>query len=119
MLNSLSSRGANLCILLPCKRGTARHAVPRISSAVLRRGARAGAVTDTLEKSIKNNKSPTHIFSPAAAARARPRSRASSRKALGVSDKDLYEIDAASNRGIDNIRELREGVQTDAVRFAV
>ncbi|HEY4516924.1 MAG TPA: DNA polymerase III subunit gamma/tau [Candidatus Paceibacterota bacterium] len=29
---------------------------------------------------------------------------------LGVSDKDLYEIDAASNRGIDDIRALREGV---------
>ena len=31
-------------------------------------------------------------------------------KKLGVSDKDLYEIDAASNTGVDNIRELREGV---------
>jgi DNA polymerase-3 subunit gamma/tau len=31
-------------------------------------------------------------------------------KELGVSPKDLYEIDAASNRGIDDIRELREGV---------
>ncbi|MBM3272041.1 DNA polymerase III subunit gamma/tau [Candidatus Kaiserbacteria bacterium] len=29
---------------------------------------------------------------------------------LGVSSKDLYEMDAASNRGIDDIRELREGV---------
>jgi DNA polymerase-3 subunit gamma/tau len=29
---------------------------------------------------------------------------------LGVSEKDLYEIDAASNTGVDNIRELREGV---------
>ena len=29
---------------------------------------------------------------------------------LGVSDKDLIEMDAASNRGIDDIRELREGV---------
>jgi DNA polymerase-3 subunit gamma/tau len=29
---------------------------------------------------------------------------------LGTSEKDLYEIDAASNRGIDDIRELREGV---------
>ncbi len=29
---------------------------------------------------------------------------------LGVSDKDLYEIDAASNRGIDEIRALRESV---------
>ena len=28
---------------------------------------------------------------------------------LGVSDKDLYEIDAASHTGVDNIRELREG----------
>ena len=30
--------------------------------------------------------------------------------ALGVSGNDLYEIDAASNRGIDDIRLLREGV---------
>lgn len=29
---------------------------------------------------------------------------------VGCSDKDLYEIDAASNRGIDDIRELREAV---------
>ena len=33
-------------------------------------------------------------------------------KALGVSDVDIYEIDAASNRGIDDIRELREAVYT-------
>jgi DNA polymerase III subunit gamma/tau len=31
-------------------------------------------------------------------------------KAIGVSDIDLYEIDAASNRGIDDVRELREAV---------
>ncbi len=31
-------------------------------------------------------------------------------KALGTTDSDLYEIDAASNRGIDDIRLLREGV---------
>lgn len=31
-------------------------------------------------------------------------------KALGVSDNDVYEIDAASNRGIDDIREIRDGV---------
>lgn len=31
---------------------------------------------------------------------------------LGASANDTYEIDAASNRGIDNIRELREGVRT-------
>ncbi|MDE2213462.1 MAG: DNA polymerase III subunit gamma/tau [Patescibacteria group bacterium] len=33
-------------------------------------------------------------------------------KALGTSEKDLYEMDAASNRGVDDIRELREGVAT-------
>jgi DNA polymerase-3 subunit gamma/tau len=31
-------------------------------------------------------------------------------KALGTSETDLYEIDAASNRGIDDVRLLREGV---------
>jgi DNA polymerase-3 subunit gamma/tau len=33
-------------------------------------------------------------------------------RAVGCTDKDLYEIDAASNRGIDDIRELRDGVHT-------
>ncbi len=31
-------------------------------------------------------------------------------KALDISDNDIYEIDAASNRGIDDIREIRDGV---------
>lgn len=31
-------------------------------------------------------------------------------RAMGVSDNDVYEIDAASNRGIDDIREIRDGV---------
>lgn len=33
-------------------------------------------------------------------------------KEIGVADVDLYEIDAASNRGIDDVRELREAVHT-------
>ncbi|MBP7805142.1 MAG: DNA polymerase III subunit gamma/tau [Candidatus Pacebacteria bacterium] len=33
-------------------------------------------------------------------------------RGLGTSDSDIYEIDAASNRGIDNMRELRENVST-------
>src|SRR3990167_617111 len=33
-------------------------------------------------------------------------------KALDTADEDMYEMDAASNRGIDEIRELREGVTT-------
>ncbi|MDB5224903.1 MAG: polymerase subunit gamma and tau, polymerase subunit gamma/tau protein [Candidatus Adlerbacteria bacterium] len=32
--------------------------------------------------------------------------------ALGTSDQDLYEIDAASNRQVDDARQLREGVAT-------
>lgn len=32
--------------------------------------------------------------------------------AIGTSEMDLYEIDAASNRGIDDIRELKEAVYT-------
>ncbi len=33
-------------------------------------------------------------------------------KELGTTDDDLYEIDAASNRGIDDIRTLRETIET-------
>lgn len=32
--------------------------------------------------------------------------------AVGAADVDIYEIDAASNRGVDDIRELREAVHT-------
>lgn len=33
-------------------------------------------------------------------------------QALGTSEKDIYEIDAASNRQVEDARELREGVST-------
>ncbi len=33
-------------------------------------------------------------------------------RALGTTEQDIYEMDAASNRGIDEIRELRDGVST-------
>ncbi len=33
-------------------------------------------------------------------------------RSLGISDIDVYEIDAASNRGIEDIRDLREAVRT-------
>lgn len=32
--------------------------------------------------------------------------------AVGTTERDIYEMDAASNRGIDEIRDLREGVST-------
>ena len=67
-------------------------------------------VTDVLEKSIKNKKiSHAYLFSGSRGTGKTSVARILA-KALGVSAKDLYEIDAASNRGIDDIRELREGV---------
>ena len=33
-------------------------------------------------------------------------------KEIGTTEKDIYEMDAASNRGIDDIREIREAVNT-------
>src|SRR6185437_9131162 len=33
-------------------------------------------------------------------------------RALDTAEEDIYEMDAASNRGIDEIRELRDGVST-------
>jgi DNA polymerase-3 subunit gamma/tau len=67
-------------------------------------------IVSTLEKSIKNNKiAHAYLFSGGRGTGKTSVARILA-KSLGVSDKDLYEIDAASNRGIDDIRELREGV---------
>ena len=67
-------------------------------------------VTDTLEKAIKNKKvAHAYLFSGSRGTGKTSVARILA-KELGVSSKDLYEIDAASNRGIDDIRLLREGV---------
>ena len=67
-------------------------------------------VTDVLEKSIKNKKiAHAYLFAGGRGTGKTSVARILARE-LGVSAKDLYEIDAASNRGIDDIRELREGV---------
>ncbi|MEK9154003.1 MAG: AAA family ATPase, partial [Patescibacteria group bacterium] len=67
-------------------------------------------VVGVLEKEVKNKK-PAHayLFAGSRGTGKTSVARILSRE-LGVSAKDLYEIDAASNRGIDDIRELREGV---------
>ncbi len=68
------------------------------------------AVVDTLEKSIKNKKTAhAYLFAGGRGTGKTSVARILART-LGVSEKDLYEIDAASNRGIDDIRQLREGV---------
>ena len=67
-------------------------------------------VVGVLEKEIKNKK-PAHAYLFAGGRGTGKTSVARILASeLGVSDKDLYEIDAASNRGIDDIRLLREGV---------
>ena len=67
-------------------------------------------VTSVLEKSIKNKKiAHAYLFSGGRGTGKTSVARILGQK-LGVSDKDLYEIDAASNRGIEDIRALREGV---------
>src|SRR3954468_13629704 len=67
-------------------------------------------VVEVLEKAIKNKKiAHAYLFSGGRGTGKTSVARILARE-LGVSDKDLYEMDAASNRGIDDIRELREGV---------
>ena len=68
-------------------------------------------VTDTLEKAIKNNKiAHSYLFSGGRGTGKTSVARILA-KSLGVTDKDLYEIDAASQTGVENIRELREAMQ--------
>jgi DNA polymerase-3 subunit gamma/tau len=67
-------------------------------------------VTDVLKAAIKNKKiAHAYLFCGTRGTGKTSVARILA-KELGVSDKDLYEIDAASNRGINEIRELREGV---------
>ncbi len=67
-------------------------------------------VTDTLQAAIKNKKTAhAYLFSGGRGTGKTTVARILARE-LQVSDKDLYEIDAASNRGIDDIRVLREGI---------
>ncbi len=69
-------------------------------------------VTDVLQAAIKNKKiAHAYLFCGSRGTGKTSVARILARE-LGVSDKDLYEIDAASNRGIGEIRELRESVNT-------
>ena len=67
-------------------------------------------VVDVLEKAIKSKKiAHAYLFAGSRGTGKTSVARILARS-LGVSDKDLYEIDAASNTGVEHIRELREGV---------
>jgi DNA polymerase III subunit gamma/tau len=69
-------------------------------------------VTDVLKAAIKNKKiAHAYLFCGTRGTGKTSVARILARE-LDVTDKDLYEIDAASNRGINEIRELRESVNT-------
>jgi DNA polymerase-3 subunit gamma/tau len=69
-------------------------------------------VLDTLQKVIKSN-TPAHayIFAGTRGVGKTTMARIFA-KELGVSAKDTYELDAASNNSVDDIRDLRESVAT-------
>ena len=69
-------------------------------------------VVDALAGAIKNKKvAHAYLFSGSRGTGKTSVARILARE-LGTSDNDIYEIDAASNTGVDNIRELTEGVRT-------
>lgn len=69
-------------------------------------------VVAALEGALKNGKvAHAYLFSGSRGTGKTSVARILARE-LGTTDNDVYEIDAASNRGIDDIRELRESVRT-------
>lgn len=69
-------------------------------------------IVKVLEGSIKlGNISHAYLFSGTRGTGKTSIARIFSRE-IGCSQNDLYEIDAASNRGIDDVREIRESVNT-------
>ncbi len=69
-------------------------------------------IVSVLEGAIKKNTIPHAILFSGSRGTGKTTLARIFAKAIGVSDVDLYEIDAASNRGIDDVRELREAVYT-------
>lgn len=67
-------------------------------------------VTEVLEAAIKKGQiAHAYLFSGSRGTGKTSMARIFARE-IGCTDKDLYEIDAASNNSVDDIRELREGV---------
>ena len=68
-------------------------------------------IVDVLESSVKTNKvSHAYLFVGSRGIGKTSVARIFA-KEIGVSENDLYEIDAASNRGIEDIRALRDGAR--------
>lgn len=69
-------------------------------------------ITSVLEAAIKNKKTAHAYLFAGSRGTGKTSTARILAKALGTSDEDVYEMDAASNRGIEEIRALREGVAT-------
>lgn len=70
------------------------------------------AIINTIKKQITNDKvSHAYLFYGTRGLGKTTTARLMARE-LKITPEDLYEIDAASNRGIDDIREIRDGVQS-------
>jgi DNA polymerase-3 subunit gamma/tau len=68
-------------------------------------------IVDVLESSVESNKvSHSYLFVGSRGTGKTSLARIFANQ-IGVSANDLYEIDAASNRGIEDIKELRDGVR--------
>jgi len=71
-----------------------------------------GHITSVLEAAVKNKKiAHAYLFAGGRGTGKTSAARILARS-LGTSEQDIYEMDAASNRGIDEIRQLRDGVST-------
>jgi DNA polymerase III subunit gamma/tau len=69
-------------------------------------------IVKVLEGSIRQNKlSHAYLFSGSRGTGKTSVARILARE-LGTSDSDVFELDAASNRGIDDVREIRDSVST-------
>ncbi len=67
-------------------------------------------VTDALRESIKNGKiAHAYVFSGSRGTGKTSVARIFARE-IGTTEKDLYEIDAASHTGVENVRELKESI---------
>lgn len=67
-------------------------------------------VTEVLSAAVKNNTiAHAYLFAGTRGTGKTSVARIVARE-IGCTEKDLYEMDAASNRGVDDVRELREGV---------
>ena len=108
------------CDILGAMKNKSSASQPKETSSVLYRKYRPSAwdevvgqehVVSSLQGSLSNDRiAHAYLFAGSRGTGKTTLARIFAR-ALEVSENDIYEIDAASNRGIDDIREIRDGVR--------